>query len=126
VNWPNSEELALDPTHREQHLPLAREVLSKFPSLEHINAQVLAGGDTGLKALLQSCHELCHPLFEWIGSSNRAHLASVPAHLQLTGLGTRHQFVLLSAPPERQRLFDELKSKHGTTFVWHGSGMSVY
>ena len=123
VNWPDSEELALDPTHKEQHLPLAREVLSKFPSFERINAQVLDGGDVGLRVLLQSCHKLCHPLFEWIGNSNRAHLASVPEHLQLSRLGTRHQFVMLSAPPERQMLFDELKAKYGTTFVWHGSGI---
>jgi len=126
VNWPDSEELALDPTHKEQHLPLAREVLSKFPSFERINAQVLDGGDVGLRVLLQSCHKLCHPLFEWIGNSNRAHLASVPEHLQLSRLGTRHQFVMLSAPPERQMLFDELKAKYGTTFVWHGSGMLLF
>jgi hypothetical protein len=60
---------------------------------------------------MDDAHELCYGLFEWIRSSNRAHLASVPAQLQLTRLGARHQFVMLSAPPERQKLFDELKAK---------------
>jgi hypothetical protein len=115
------DELALDPAKKEEHLHLARQVLKKFPTFERINAEVLDRGDAGLKMLMDDAHELCYGLFEWIRTSNRAHLASVPAQLQLTRLGARHQFVMLSAPPERQKLFDELKAKHGTTFVWHGS-----
>jgi hypothetical protein len=115
------DELALDPARKEEHLHLARQVLKKFPTFERINAEVLDRGNTGLKILMDGAHELCYGLFEWIRSSNRAHLTSVPAQLQLTRLGARHQFVMLSAPPERQKLFDELKAKHGTTFVWHGS-----
>ena len=47
--------------------------------------------------------------------------ASVQAQLQLTRLGARHQFVMVSAPPERKKLFDELKAKHGTQL---SSGMA--
>jgi len=28
---------------------------------------------------------------------------------------------MISAPPDRQVKFDELKANHGTTFLWHGS-----
>ena len=94
------------PTHppecKKLHLPLARELLARFPAFEDINGTALDGGDIDLKALFDARNELCYPLFEWIRSSNRAHLASIPSALQLKRLGTRHQFVMLSAPPERQ------------------------
>ena len=76
VNWPDSEELALDPTHKEQHLPLAREVLAKFPSFEHINAQVLDGGDVGLRELQKSCHELCRGMHKM--SKKTYYMAKTP------------------------------------------------
>ena len=45
----------------------------------------------------------------------------MPPALRLACLPTRHQFVMLSAPPERQAAFDALKAKHGSAFAWHGS-----
>lgn len=71
--------------------------------------------------MMDRSHELGYPLLEWIRQSNRAHLASVPARLHLSRLPTKHQFVMLSSAPDRQRKFDELKAKYGTTFIWHGS-----
>lgn len=70
---------------------------------------------------MDKAHQHCYACLQWTLGSNRAHIVSVPAVLQLDRLGTRHQFVMLSAPPERQAAFDDLKAKHGSTFAWHGS-----
>jgi len=116
-----SDELALDPAKKKDHLPIVREVLSNFPAFEKINAHALENGESGVQALMQEHHPLCYPLFEWIRSSNRSHLESVPFSNQLARVKTRHQFVMLSAPPERQARFDQLKAQYKTTFAWHGS-----
>lgn len=38
-------------------------------------------------------------------------------------MGTRHQYLLLSAPPEKENIFRELKEKHGSTYAFHGSSV---
>ena len=111
--------LALDP--EKPNLPLTREILGRFPAFERINAAAYGDGTEGLRRLMDAQHPLALGLFEWIVSSNRAHLVSVPEALKLASLGTRHQFVMLSAPPERQAAFEELKRQHGSKFAWHGS-----
>jgi hypothetical protein len=111
--------LALDP--EKPNLPLTREILGRFPAFERINAAAYGDGTEGLRRLMDEQHPLALGLFEWIVSSNRAHLVSVPEALKLASLGTGHQFVMLSAPPERQAAFEELKRQHGSKFAWHGS-----
>ena len=34
---------------------------------------------------------------------------------------TDHQFLLMSSPPAKERAFREAKTKHGSTFAFHGS-----
>eukprot|EP01120_Amphizonella_sp_Union-15-10_P012160 TRINITY_DN5362_c0_g1_i1.p1 TRINITY_DN5362_c0_g1~~TRINITY_DN5362_c0_g1_i1.p1 ORF type:complete len:176 (-),score=21.54 TRINITY_DN5362_c0_g1_i1:160-687(-) len=36
---------------------------------------------------------------------------------------TPHQYLLLSAPPEKENKFRKLKVKHGSTFAFHGSSI---
>jgi len=110
---------AIDPDAPD--LELVRRVLRSFPSFETINAAALDAGASGLAALMAERHRLGNGLLQWIISSNRAHIVSVPMELRLTGLGTRHQFVMLCAPPERQKRFDELRKEYGSRFLWHGS-----
>jgi len=115
-----SSELALDPDHPNR--PLAAEVCRCFPAFERINAAAYGTAGESVRTLMDAHHPLCFALFEWILGSNRAHLVSVPERLKLGRLGTRHQFVMLSAPPERQAAFEALKAQHGSKFAWHGSG----
>jgi len=112
-------DLVFDP--ERPNIELAREVLRSFPAFEQINAAAEGRGVKGIRALLDGCHPHATCLFEWIVRSNRAHLVSVPPALRLACLPTRHQFVMLSAPPERQSRFDALKAQYGTAFAWHGS-----
>ena len=48
-------------------------------------------------------------------------MVDYPTDLRLPQIPTRHQLVMLSAPPERQARFEELRAQHGSRFVWHGS-----
>ena len=114
-----SNELALDPETRD--LKLAQQVMSCFPPFEQLNAAAYGAGAEGLRSLLNAKDPLCFGTFQWILASNRAHLVSIPSSLRLERLGTPHQFVMLTAPPERQAAFDELKKQHRTRFLWHGS-----
>ena len=114
-----SDELALNPENRD--LKLAQQVMSSFPTFEQLNAAAYGARAEGLRSLLNAGNPLCFGTFQWIIGSNRAHLVSIPPSLRLERLGTRHQFVMLSAPPERQAAFDELKEQHRTRFLWHGS-----
>jgi len=34
---------------------------------------------------------------------------------------SQHQYLLLSAPPAKEKLFQTLKAKHGATYAFHGS-----
>ncbi len=36
-------------------------------------------------------------------------------------MNTPHQYVLLTAPPEKEGAFQKLKNAHGTIFAFHGS-----
>jgi len=36
---------------------------------------------------------------------------------------TKHQYLLLSAPPEKEERFRELKKTHGSTWAYHGSSI---
>eukprot|EP00003_Mantamonas_plastica_P027962 TRINITY_DN6156_c0_g2_i4.p1 TRINITY_DN6156_c0_g2~~TRINITY_DN6156_c0_g2_i4.p1 ORF type:complete len:181 (+),score=35.85 TRINITY_DN6156_c0_g2_i4:312-854(+) len=36
-------------------------------------------------------------------------------------MGTSHQFLLMSSPPEKEAVFTKLKEKHGSYFAFHGS-----
>jgi len=111
--------LALDPDTRD--VDAVRRVLRRFPRFETINAAALDGGARELRELMDARDALAWPLLQWITSSNRSHIVSVPAALRLRRVGTRHQFVMLSAPPERQARFDALAREHGSKFAWHGS-----
>lgn len=118
----------VDPTNKSRTLfdPKAkdlkkiRDVLATFPSVTDVISTSSRGA---LKETMEKRHAAALPLLEWIISSNRSLLVKLdPAH-QLPSMSTKHQFLLVTAPPERARKFAELKKKHGTKFAFHGSGM---
>ena len=105
--------MALDPLNPDYGV--AARVLEGFPTIDGSNSA------TDYRSQLRTMGPLCAGMYEWIVSSNCAHIVSLPAALRIAEVGTPHQFVMLSAPPERQKAFDVLKRKYGTQFIWHGS-----
>ena len=62
-----------------------------------------------------------YALFNWILSSNQAHIVSLQGPHRIQSMGTKYQFLMRSASPEGEKYFDTLKKKHGSCFGFHGS-----
>eukprot|EP01121_Diplochlamys_sp_Union-15-3_P018363 TRINITY_DN6660_c0_g5_i1.p1 TRINITY_DN6660_c0_g5~~TRINITY_DN6660_c0_g5_i1.p1 ORF type:complete len:772 (+),score=148.51 TRINITY_DN6660_c0_g5_i1:64-2316(+) len=93
-------------------------ILDKFPAVEKMT-QAKDFGD--MKKQLDNAHQHAFPLLQWIMSSNRAHIVKLPKDKHIKSMCTPHQYLLLSAPPEKEEKFRMLKKKHGSTFAFHGS-----
>lgn len=78
---------------------------------------------SSLKRFLDTKHPLAFILLRWILSSNLSHLELIPAAQQYAELKCPYQFMLLSAPPAKEKNFRELAKKHGSFFTFHGSAM---
>ena len=121
--------VALDPAR--PNYTLAEEVMKAFPNFEEVKRATFgapANGEAAKRsrtvkfdANLDKAHPLCTDMFEWILASNRAHIVSLDPDARIRQIPTAHQFVMLSAPPERQKAFNALKAQYSTKFVWHGS-----
>jgi hypothetical protein len=60
-------------------------------------------------------------LLRWVLLSNRTHLISLPASLQLKDFPCTHQFMALLSSPETEEVFSAIKAKTGSCYLWHGS-----
>jgi hypothetical protein len=60
-------------------------------------------------------------LLRWVLLSNMAHLITIPEPMRLTEFPCAVQFMTLLANPYADARFNELESKHGSVFLWHGS-----
>jgi len=63
------------------------------------------------------------PLLQWIITSNRSHIVQLSDTKLIKSMQTKHQYLLLSAPPEKEERFRELKKSHGSTWAYHGSSI---
>jgi hypothetical protein len=61
-------------------------------------------------------------LLRWIVSSNRSYLAPLQENQRIQAFKTPFQYLLLSAPHDRERRFQQLKAQFGSEFAYHGSG----
>eukprot|EP00667_Euglena_gracilis_P007235 EG_transcript_7305 len=99
------------------------EVLQKCPSVANMAEMVKKGQ---LREELEAIHPLLYKLLRWIMGTNRCHLHFVAdSATRVDGVHTEHQFILRSAPPERERRFKQLKDlqDRGSFYAFHGSGL---
>ena len=66
-------------------------------------------------------HQHARPLVQWIVTSNTSHLVKLRNEQRIACISTPHQFLLVSAPPEKQEAFQRQKKKYGTIWAFHGS-----
>jgi hypothetical protein len=105
---------------KTKNLDELRGVIRHFPTVtEVLGANSLAQ----LKSRAMAKDPRVFPLLEWVINSNRALIVKMPETLHLKQMVTKHQFLLITAPPDKQKRFVELKRKHGTKFAFHGSGI---
>lgn len=71
---------------------------------------------------LKAAHPLAWPLLNWITTSNRSHLVRLPPNYLIRSMGTPYQYLLISAPPEKEAIFQKNKKQYGSHWAFHGSG----
>lgn len=98
---------------------LIGEVLAKLPSVRDM---AKLPNTAALRASLDLLHPLAFPLLRWILTSNRTHLAKLKPEETLSSVPTPHQYLMLSATPARERIFQQRKAQHGSFWAFHGSG----
>jgi hypothetical protein len=95
-----------------KHLHLAKEAVEavKMSTMTQVS-----------RSKNQGTHALAFPLMQWIVSSNRSHLVKLGEDKNMACLGTKFQFLMLSAPPEHEEQFSKQKKAHGSRWAFHGS-----
>eukprot|EP01119_Soliformovum_irregulare_P015436 TRINITY_DN4344_c0_g1_i1.p1 TRINITY_DN4344_c0_g1~~TRINITY_DN4344_c0_g1_i1.p1 ORF type:complete len:706 (+),score=178.61 TRINITY_DN4344_c0_g1_i1:223-2118(+) len=96
------------------------KMLSKFPSVEQMTK---AESMATMVANMDRAEPYSSSLLNWIISSNRSHLVKLNPDRHLKSMSTPFQYLLMSAPPEKDRKFNELKQQYGTIFAFHGSSV---
>eukprot|EP01094_Clydonella_sp_ATCC50884_P024780 TRINITY_DN6310_c0_g1_i1.p1 TRINITY_DN6310_c0_g1~~TRINITY_DN6310_c0_g1_i1.p1 ORF type:complete len:711 (+),score=128.11 TRINITY_DN6310_c0_g1_i1:147-2279(+) len=86
--------------------------------------------ESALSSLLDNIDVLCYPLIRWILSSNLAHISPLPEKHHIAAMNTPHQFVLVSANPQKEAIFRSRREKakakkggSGSFFAFHGSAI---
>jgi len=108
----------LDPTRKD--FDLIQKLLDSMPSVEEMTQ---AKDFMSMKERMDKAHLYCFPLLQWIISSNRSHIVQLSEGKQIKSMCTKHQYLLLSAPPEKEERFRQLKAQHGSIFAFHGSSI---
>jgi poly [ADP-ribose] polymerase 6/8 len=104
----------------ERNNPKVKKVIDLIPTLEVLSSWVDQGK---LKENCDKAHPLLYGLLRWIMASNRSHLKKLEKHEQISEMNTSHQYLMMSSPPEKERKFQELKKKYGSTYCFHGSAL---
>jgi len=105
---------------KSKDFTLVTQLLTNMPSVEQMTQ---AADFSSMKESLDRAHLYCFPLLQWIINSNRSHIVQLNEGKQIKSMVTKHQYLLLSAPPEKEALFRHLKVQHGSTYAFHGSSI---
>jgi len=114
----DAKKMILDP--KNKNFDKAIEILSRFPSVE---AMSQAKDFTDMKKRMDKAHEHAYSVLQWIITSNRSHVVKMQHDKQIKSMVTPHQYLLLSAPPEKEAKFRHLREQFGSCFAFHGSSI---
>eukprot|EP00698_Gefionella_okellyi_P012841 TRINITY_DN3488_c0_g1_i1.p1 TRINITY_DN3488_c0_g1~~TRINITY_DN3488_c0_g1_i1.p1 ORF type:complete len:698 (+),score=128.31 TRINITY_DN3488_c0_g1_i1:1408-3501(+) len=116
-----SGELSFGESKSTKDFAMISKVLDAMPSLDEMRKHAIS--PESLKAYLDGIHPLCYPLLRWLISSNRAHMQLLPPGKQIKGMGTKWQFLMLTAPAEKEAKFRAAKEQYGSHYAFHGSSI---
>lgn len=95
-----------------------KDAVKELLVVRSTNASRLGGAWTSLTA--QMTQEGAG-LVRWVMVSNRSYLVPLEPENRISSFRTPYQYLLISAPPDKENKFQELKQQHGSTFAYHGS-----
>ncbi|KAJ1448435.1 hypothetical protein M885DRAFT_539208 [Pelagophyceae sp. CCMP2097] len=94
------------------------KALEGYPSVERMEQ---LGTMSEIKKDMDGKNADAHPLLQWLISSNRAHVVTLPPGRLLGAVATPHPYVLKTATPDKETRFQQLKMQFGSSLAWHGS-----
>lgn len=96
-------------------------VFRRIPSLKEILEKY--SDDSSLCSVIGSA---AFNLLRWIILSNRSQLFYLPKKIEIESIASpsAYQFMALLSSPEQEGVFQQLKSKYGSMYMWHGSPVS--
>lgn len=97
---------------------LVMETLNAIPPVASLCA---AHADGSLRRVLDEAHPLAYALLRWMFSTTRCHLRSLRPEERMAGVDADHQFVMVSASADRERLFQRHKREGESQLGYHGS-----
>eukprot|EP01061_Rhynchopus_euleeides_P047829 TRINITY_DN9864_c0_g5_i1.p1 TRINITY_DN9864_c0_g5~~TRINITY_DN9864_c0_g5_i1.p1 ORF type:complete len:663 (+),score=115.83 TRINITY_DN9864_c0_g5_i1:82-1989(+) len=112
-NPDNQNDKILHPTEKNIHT--VRKLMDGFTRVDAYSAE------RDFQVIGSNASKWCCPLLQWILSSNTSHLMKLTAENRIKLVPTVHQYLMVSAPPSKEKRFEELKQQYGTKFAFHGS-----
>jgi len=104
-----------DPDHKDY--AQVERILTRIPTMKSL----ISSG----KKLSEECAKIdpyAHSLLSWVISSNRSFFVKLPPEIHISGLGDE-QFLMLSSPPDKEKVFRALRKQHGSVYAFHGSSI---
>ncbi|KAH3763404.1 protein mono-ADP-ribosyltransferase PARP6 [Pelomyxa schiedti] len=112
----NQKRKVLDPASK--NFAYAKQLLAKFPTVE---TMVRCRDFTEIQDILQRADPFAFPLLQWIINSNQSHLVKLTSDQHIKGLGTTHQYLLVTDTPAKEAEFKKRKASGTSIFAFHGS-----
>ena len=109
---------ALDPEN--PNYTKALQIARQLPSMQQLASTQESS------QLVEVCAQAgphAYALFNWIIASNPTYIVSLRGEDRIAAMGTKYQFLIRSASPEGERVFNAAKEEHGSVFGYHGSSI---
>jgi hypothetical protein len=106
----------LTPSRPNYDQAQALEILQKLPAMAELMAK--CKDDSALSDIISPPGLW---LLRWVLCSNQSHLISLPPEKRLPQCPFQHQFMAILSSPEKEEIFNALKARVGSMYLWHGS-----
>jgi poly [ADP-ribose] polymerase 6/8 len=97
--------------------------IERMPPVNTLQQYANKGGEKLIRAKLDEIDPLMYPLLRWIISSMRSHLKKLEKHEMMSQFNTNYQYKLMSASPEKEKNFQQLKKQYRSFHAFHGSSL---
>jgi len=102
-----------DPDHKDY--AKVESILKRIPTTKSIITSGMKMSEE-----LAKIDPYANALLNWVISSNRSFFVKLPPEIQISGLNCE-QFLMLSSPPDKEKVFRSLRKKYGSVYAFHGS-----
>ena len=90
----------------------AMAVMAKQPNLQKFLSNMAVASQVGMQRFR---------MLRWVLNSCQGHLMQLQGEDMFTTVATKYQFRLCTDRPSKEAAFSQLKEKHGSQFLFHGS-----